>query len=142
MSFMSGYSSDLEAPEVSHSGARRPRDFLVFLARPYRRRITGDPESIFQERCHSCPVTPPIWKPPRFLIPVQGVLEIFSFFLLVLIGVELLETLKAYFKKDVIHVRLLLRSGSPRGFSFRCKASSRFSRFSCSSLSASNYWRP
>jgi uncharacterized membrane protein (DUF373 family) len=49
-----------------------------------------------------------IWKPPRFLIPVQGLLEIFSFFLLVLIGVELLETLKAYVKKDIIHVRLVL----------------------------------
>jgi uncharacterized membrane protein (DUF373 family) len=49
-----------------------------------------------------------IWKRPRFLIPVQGLLEIFSFFLLILIGVELLETLKAYVKKDVIHVRLVL----------------------------------
>jgi uncharacterized membrane protein (DUF373 family) len=49
-----------------------------------------------------------IWKPPRFLIQVQGLLEIFSFFLLILIGVELLETLKAYLKKDVFHVRLVL----------------------------------
>jgi len=49
-----------------------------------------------------------IWQPPRFLIPVQGLLEIFSFFLLVLIGVELLDTLKAYVKKDVIHVRVIL----------------------------------
>jgi len=49
-----------------------------------------------------------IWKPPRFLIPVQGLLEIFGYFLLVLIGVELLETLKAYLKKDVIHVRVVL----------------------------------
>jgi uncharacterized membrane protein (DUF373 family) len=49
-----------------------------------------------------------IWTPPRFLIPVQGLLEIFSFFLLILIGVELLETLKAYVRKDVIHVRLVL----------------------------------
>ena len=48
------------------------------------------------------------WKPPRFLIPVQGLLEIFGYFLLVLIGVELLETLKAYVKKDVIHVRVVL----------------------------------
>jgi len=39
---------------------------------------------------------------------VQGLLEIFSFFLLVLIGVELLDTLKAYVKKDVIHVRVIL----------------------------------
>jgi uncharacterized membrane protein (DUF373 family) len=30
-----------------------------------------------------------IWKPPRFLIPVEGLLEIFGYFLLVLIGVEL-----------------------------------------------------
>ena len=49
-----------------------------------------------------------IWKPPRFLIPVQGLLEIFSFFLVILIGVELLETLKGYVKKDVIHVRIVL----------------------------------
>jgi uncharacterized membrane protein (DUF373 family) len=49
-----------------------------------------------------------IWKPPKFLIPVQGLLDIFGFFLLVLIGVELLETLKAYSKKDVIHVRVVL----------------------------------
>ena len=49
-----------------------------------------------------------IWKPPRFLIPVDGLLEIFGYFLLVLIGVELLETLKAYMRKDVIHVRVVL----------------------------------
>jgi uncharacterized membrane protein (DUF373 family) len=49
-----------------------------------------------------------IWKPPRWFIPVQGLLEIFGYFLLVLIGVELLETLKAYAKKDVIHVRVVL----------------------------------
>jgi uncharacterized membrane protein (DUF373 family) len=49
-----------------------------------------------------------IWKPPRYLIPVQGLLDIFGYFLLVLIGVELLETLKAYVKKNVIHVRVVL----------------------------------
>ena len=49
-----------------------------------------------------------IWKQPRFLIPVQGLLDIFGYSLLVLIGVELLETLKAYLKKDVIHVRVVL----------------------------------
>jgi uncharacterized membrane protein (DUF373 family) len=49
-----------------------------------------------------------IWKPPRFLIPVQGLLDIFGYFLLVLIGVELLETMKAYIKKDVIHVRVVI----------------------------------
>ena len=49
-----------------------------------------------------------IWEPPRWLIAVQGLLEIFGYFLLVLIGVELLETLKAYVRKDVIHVRVVL----------------------------------
>ncbi len=49
-----------------------------------------------------------IWKPPRFLIPVQGLLEIFGFFLLILIGLELIQSLKAYLKRDVVHVRLVL----------------------------------
>lgn len=49
-----------------------------------------------------------IWTPPRFLIRVSGLLDIFGYFLLVLIGVELLETLRAYLKKDVIHVRVVL----------------------------------
>jgi len=49
-----------------------------------------------------------IWQPPRFLIPVQGLLEIFSYFLLVLIGVELLETLKMYARRDIIHVRVVV----------------------------------
>jgi uncharacterized membrane protein (DUF373 family) len=49
-----------------------------------------------------------IWQHPRFVVPVQGLIEIFGFFLLVLIGVELLETLKAYFRKDALHVRIVL----------------------------------
>jgi uncharacterized membrane protein (DUF373 family) len=49
-----------------------------------------------------------ILKPPKYLIPVQGLLEIFGFFLLVLIGVELLEAPKAYVRKNVIHVRVVL----------------------------------
>jgi uncharacterized membrane protein (DUF373 family) len=49
-----------------------------------------------------------IMKPPRFLIPVQGLLEIFGYFLLVLICVELIETLKAFINKDVIHLRVVL----------------------------------
>ena len=49
-----------------------------------------------------------IWHSPRFLIPVHGLLDIFGYFLLVLIGVELLETLRAYLKQDVIHVRVVL----------------------------------
>src|ERR1700741_424083 len=49
-----------------------------------------------------------MWAAPGLLIRVQGLLEIFGSFLLVLIGVELLETLRAYLKKDVIHVRVVL----------------------------------
>lgn len=50
-----------------------------------------------------------IWKPPRFLIPVPGLLEVFGYFLLVLIGVELLETLKGYIRKDTVtHARVVL----------------------------------
>jgi uncharacterized membrane protein (DUF373 family) len=49
-----------------------------------------------------------VWAPPRFLIRVEGLLDIFGYFLLVLIGVELIETLKAYVKKDAIHVRIVL----------------------------------
>jgi uncharacterized membrane protein (DUF373 family) len=49
-----------------------------------------------------------IWQTPRFLIPVDGLIEIFGYFLLVLIGVELLDTLRAYLRKDVVHVRVVL----------------------------------
>lgn len=49
-----------------------------------------------------------MWDRPRFLIPVQGLLEVFGYFLLVLIGVELLETVKMYLKRDVIHVRVVI----------------------------------
>ena len=54
------------------------------------------------------PIAQEVWAPPRFLIRVQGLLEIFGYFLLVLIGVDLLETLKAYLKRAVIHVRVVL----------------------------------
>jgi len=49
-----------------------------------------------------------IWEPPRFLISVHGLLDVFGYFMLVLIGVELLETLRMYIKKDVIHVRVVI----------------------------------
>lgn len=49
-----------------------------------------------------------MWKPPRFLIPVHGLIEIFGYFLLVLIGVELVDTLKAYLKEDTVRVRVVI----------------------------------
>jgi uncharacterized membrane protein (DUF373 family) len=51
-----------------------------------------------------------MWETPRFLIPVQGLVEVFSYFLLVLIGVELLDTLKGYVKSNAIHVRVVLEA--------------------------------
>jgi uncharacterized membrane protein (DUF373 family) len=47
-------------------------------------------------------------KPPFLLLNIKEMLEIFGFFMMVLIGVELLETLKAYVEKNIIHVEVVL----------------------------------
>jgi uncharacterized membrane protein (DUF373 family) len=47
-------------------------------------------------------------KPPIFLLEINELLEIFGFFLLILIGVELLETIKAYLYEHVVHVEIVL----------------------------------
>jgi uncharacterized membrane protein (DUF373 family) len=52
-----------------------------------------------------------VWKPPRFLIEVPDLLEIFGYFLLVVIGVELLDTLKGYLNKSEMHARVVLEVG-------------------------------
>jgi uncharacterized membrane protein (DUF373 family) len=49
-----------------------------------------------------------IITPPVFLIEIEELLEIFGLFLLVLIGVELLETIKAYIKDNVVHIDVVL----------------------------------
>jgi uncharacterized membrane protein (DUF373 family) len=46
--------------------------------------------------------------PPYLIIEIDGLLHIFGFFLLILIGVELLETIKAYLEEHVIHVEIVL----------------------------------
>jgi uncharacterized membrane protein (DUF373 family) len=45
---------------------------------------------------------------PYFIIEIDGLLQIFGFFLLILIGVELLETIKAYLAEHVVHVDIVL----------------------------------
>lgn len=45
---------------------------------------------------------------PILLLDVEELLDIFGFFLLVLIGVELLETIKAYFDDHVVHMEVVL----------------------------------
>lgn len=49
-----------------------------------------------------------IFTPPIIMLEIDELLEIFGFFLLILIGVELLETIKAYLKTNIIHVEVVL----------------------------------
>ncbi len=43
-----------------------------------------------------------------FLVDLDGIMDAFGVFLLVLIGIELLDTIKVYFKKNVIHVEVVI----------------------------------
>ena len=49
-----------------------------------------------------------LMKPPVFLLSISEMLEVFGFFLMVLIGLELLETIKAYLQEDRIHAEVVL----------------------------------
>lgn len=49
-----------------------------------------------------------IITPPIILPQINELLEIFGFFLLILIGIELLETLRAYLAEHVVHVEVVL----------------------------------
>jgi uncharacterized membrane protein (DUF373 family) len=49
-----------------------------------------------------------IITPPIIILEIDELLEIFGFFLLVLIGIELLETIKAYLFTNVVHVEIVL----------------------------------
>jgi uncharacterized membrane protein (DUF373 family) len=49
-----------------------------------------------------------IITPPVFLLEINELLDIFGLFLLVLIGVELLETIKAYLKENVVHFEVVM----------------------------------
>ena len=48
-----------------------------------------------------------ILKPPLFILEVADLLEIFGFFLLVLIGLELLETIKHYYLDGWIELKVI-----------------------------------
>jgi uncharacterized membrane protein (DUF373 family) len=48
------------------------------------------------------------FNPPKFFLEISDLLEIFGFFMLVLIGIELLETIKAYLNEQVVHVEIVL----------------------------------
>jgi uncharacterized membrane protein (DUF373 family) len=49
-----------------------------------------------------------IIAPPIFWLEIQQLLEIFGFFMLILIGIELLETIKAYLAEKVVHSEIVL----------------------------------
>jgi uncharacterized membrane protein (DUF373 family) len=46
-------------------------------------------------------------EPPFLLLNINEMLEVFGFFLMVLIGLELFETIKAYLDGDQIHVEIV-----------------------------------
>lgn len=45
---------------------------------------------------------------PAFIPDINNLLDIFGYFLLILIGVELLETIKAYLIEHVVHVEIVI----------------------------------
>jgi uncharacterized membrane protein (DUF373 family) len=45
---------------------------------------------------------------PHFLVGVDKLLDLFGLFLIILLGLELLEMVKAYLRDDVIHVEVVL----------------------------------
>ena len=46
-------------------------------------------------------------KPPRLFLKIDGMFNVFGFFFLILIGLELLETIKTYFAEQQIHVEIV-----------------------------------
>lgn len=45
---------------------------------------------------------------PKFIVDANGLMDLFSLFLVLLIGLELLETIKAYLKEDIVHVEFII----------------------------------
>ena len=46
-------------------------------------------------------------KPQMFLLDISDMLEIFGFFMMILIGIELIETIKIYLVDESIHVEII-----------------------------------
>ncbi len=49
-----------------------------------------------------------ISSPPLMLLEIDELLDIFGYFLLILIGIELLETLRIYLKEHALNVQVVL----------------------------------
>jgi len=52
-----------------------------------------------------------VLTPPVMLLEVRELLDLFGLFLLVLIGMELLSTVKSYITKKTVHVEIVLAVG-------------------------------
>ena len=48
-----------------------------------------------------------IFKAPKYLLGVDNLLEIFGFFMMILIGLELLESIRAYLSDESLHVEVV-----------------------------------
>ena len=44
----------------------------------------------------------------NFLIPLDNLMDLFGVFLLVLIGIELLDTIKVYLRENIVHVEVVV----------------------------------
>ena len=49
-----------------------------------------------------------VFTPPVLIIDANGLMSLFSLFLVLLIGLELLETVKTYLREDVVHVEFII----------------------------------
>lgn len=49
-----------------------------------------------------------LMRPPKYLLNIEEMLAVFGFFMMVLIGLELLETIKTYLEDRVLHVEVVL----------------------------------
>jgi len=46
-------------------------------------------------------------KPPKYLLGIDNLFEIFGFFMMILIGLELLESIRAYLSDESLHVEVV-----------------------------------
>ena len=49
-----------------------------------------------------------LFTPPFLIIDANGLMSLFSIFLVLLIGLELLETVKTYLREDIVHVEFII----------------------------------
>lgn len=49
-----------------------------------------------------------LFRPPGFFVGVEDLFDVFGLFLLVLIGLELMESMRMYLKEHVIHAEMMV----------------------------------